>query len=420
MKIKANIRELVEQITQAAITTDHKSPDTPLGKVYLRAKNKPAAGDAKAEAYLYLFSTNQASKTFIRMEVEEVAEEGQVLLNAKDLLGSLIGRDPTQSVKLSVPEPVEGAEPNEGSRVEVKVGKNIAHLPYSVDVQTAFDLVKALPKGNPVAMISANVLIEFIRRSQFCIPSEDNGQQLFAMGVLNLKGDKDKYIAEATDGCVIAYHSAKQTETTKYSLPSLLIPLGALDPLNKLLARHKDTDVGIIEGGRNEKGELKDIIFQMEGVMFGTVLRTGKYPNVGTLITQHQPVYEVKVGRDDMKSTLTRAANFVESGSDKRYIKLTSDDGNVLRVEATNPWSDLKDEMGMEETAGPFKSMSVLLNIDYLTNVTSVQSGAEMTIGFNTDKTKALVTKDTTDTIDTTYIIMPVVPEKAAKKAKNA
>ncbi len=420
MKIKANIGALVEQVTQAAITTDHKSPDTPLGKIYLRAKVKPAAKDVKAEAYLYLFSTDQASKTFIRMEVEEVTEEGQVLINGKDLLGALIGRDPTQSVKISVPEVAEGAAQNEASRVEVKVGKNVAHLPYSASIQTAFDAVKALPKGSPVAMISANVLIEFIRRSSFCIPSEDNGQQLFAMGVLNLKGDKEKYIAEATDGCVIAYHSAKQTDTTKYSLPSLLIPLGALDPLNKLLARHKDTDVGIIEGARSEKGELKDIVFQMEGVMFGTVLRTGKYPNVNTLITQHQPVYEVKVSCEDMKSTLTRAANFVETGSDKRYIKLTADEGNILQVEATNPWSDLKDEMSMEESTGPFKSMSVLLNIDYLTNVTSVQAGTQMVIGFNTDKTKALVTKDTTDTIDTTYIIMPVVPEKAAKKAKNA
>ena len=62
--------------------------------------------------------------------------------------------------------------------------------------------------------------------------------------------------------------------------------------------------------------------------------------------------------------------------------------------------------------------MSVSINIDYLTNITAIQAGDKVTLGFNADKAKALSAKDiSADGIETNYAIMPVVAE--AKKEKS-
>jgi DNA polymerase III sliding clamp (beta) subunit (PCNA family) len=417
MKIRVKIGDLVEQVTQVAITVDHKAQDMPLGKVYLRAINRPVAepGPLETKPFLYLFSSDQASKTFIKIPIEACEQEGQTLVDPAKLLGALLGRNPDSTVDLAVIP--------ESAKIRVKVGKNVAHLPYDSSVDTAVAMVKALPKGEPIAKIAATSLIEFIRRSTFCIPMAENGQQQFAMGVLNIKGAGGNYIAQATDGRIVAWHSAKQTETTTFDLPSLLVPLEALDPLQKLLQRHKDTDVSVMEGARSTKGDLQEIVFQMNDVQFGTVLRVGRYPNIATLLDQHAPTFVTEVSREELKGTLTRAANFVENNTDKRCVKLTTASETCLQVEASNPLSDLKDELEITVNEGNFKSVSTTINIDYLSNIAAVQTGKKVSVGFNSDKQRALFVTDASETIETRYAIMPVLPDKAVKpekKGKNA
>lgn len=409
MKIRVKLGDLVEQVTQVAITVDRKAPDMPIGKVYLRAKNSTVGDTEEVKSFLYLFSSNNASKTFIKLPIEAVETEGQTLIDAGKLLGSLVGRNPDAIVDLSVLADI--------SKIRVKVGKNIANLPYDSAVDTAVAMIKALPKGEPIAKIPAKTLIEFIRRSLFCIPLSENGQQKFAMGVLNIKGADGKYVAQASDGRIIAWHGSKQSETTTYNLPSILVPLEALDPpLLRLLQRHKDVDVSLMEGARDGKGELQEIVFQMDDVQFGTVLRGGRYPNVATLIEQHAPDFVIQMNRDELKSALTRAANFVEDNKDKRYVKLSADVDNVIRIEAANPLSDLKDELDMSVSDGEFNPVSTIINIDYLANIAAVQTGELVSTGFSVAKDKALIVKDTSEAIDTKYAIMPIRSDKDVVK----
>lgn len=415
MKIRVKIGDLVEQVTQAAITVDRKAENMPLGKVYLRAVNRPAAEPDPPETkpFLYLFSSDQASKTFIKIPIEEIEQEGQTLVDPAKLLGSLLSRDPDRFANIEIiPEP---------AKLRVKVGKNVANLPFDSAVDSAVAMIRVLPKGEPIAKIAATTMIEFIRRSGFCIPTAENGQQQFAMGVLNLKGANGRYIAQATDGRIVAWHSAKQTDTTTYDLPSLLIPLEALDPLQKLLQRHKEADVSIMEGSRNAKGELQEIVFQMNDVQFGTVLRVGRYPNIAILLEQHAPTFVTEVFREELKGALIRAANFVENNTDKRCVKLSTESGaaegeTTLKIEASNPLSDLKDELGVSVSSGTFRPVTTTVNIDYVSNIAAVQTGDKVNVGFNSDKQKALVVKDVSETIETQYAIMPVLPEKAAAK----
>ena len=95
MKLKIKVGELVEQISQAAITTDPKSLDQPNSKVYLRAAKKQDTG------VLYYYSTNQMARTFLKSDAE-VLEIGEVLVDAASLLGGLQGRDPNLVCEITV------------------------------------------------------------------------------------------------------------------------------------------------------------------------------------------------------------------------------------------------------------------------------------------------------------------------------
>ena len=217
---------------------------------------------------------------------------------------------------------IEVIEKDNKSKVRMKIGKSVVNLPHEATVDEAAANIKRLPSpsGTPMAKIPAKVLIEFIKRSQFCIPVNDNGQQKFAMGVLHIKGSFGYYTAQATDGFIVAAHKVKQAEGAKYNLSSLLIPIEALDPLYKLLQNHKSSDVGIFAGERDTSNNLREVFFSMEGVLFGTVLRVGAYPNVQTLLDSHAPSFEIEVPKDDLKGALLRAAHFVENNVDRRIV----------------------------------------------------------------------------------------------------
>jgi len=426
MKIRVKVGDLVDQITQAAITIDRKFEDMPSSKVYQRAKLN-LSNDGSIKPALYLFSTDQASKTFIRVDVDSVDTEGQVLVDPAKVLGGLLNRDPGQIVELEVLEDKTKEEGNpKARRIRMKIGKNIVHLPYEDSVDTAVAIIKTFSSlGPPIAKIAAKSLMGFIRRSLFCIPTGDNGQQKFAMGVLNLKSSDGYYIAQATDGFIIALHKAKQTESTKYDLPSsLLIPVEALNPLYKLLKSHDNKDVDILPGARNSNGELQEVFFRMEGVMFGTVLKVGAYPPLQKLLDQHLPSFEITVAKEELKGTLARAANFVENNKDRRIVKLTAD-ATALQVEARNPHSDLLDEIEVKKSSSSPSRVEVSVNIDYLSNIASMQVGDRVSMGFNVDKTKALYIKDTSEEgVETHYAVMPVVPDSSkpketAKKSKS-
>lgn len=412
MKITVKIGDLVEHITQAAITIDRKFPDTPAGKVYLRAKKQVSKTELDKDQYfLYLFSTNQSSKTFIKIEIENIEEEGQTLIDPGKLLGGLIGRDIDQTATIETIE--------DTGKTRISIGKNVINLPLNNTVDNVLTVIKSLPSGAATAKIEAKTMINFIKRSSFCIPLGSNGQQKFAMGVLNIKGSNGYYISQATDGNIIAYNKATQTDNTEFDLASLLIPVEALNPLQKLLQRHKDLDIEILEGPKDPGGNLQEIFFRMEGVLFGTVLRTGMYPNIETLLTNHEPTFSVDLVREELKASLVRATNFVETETDKRLVNISFTSETELVIKAANSMYDLSDELEISVTEGTFKSVSPLVNIDYLANIASVQSGEKITMGFNSDKTKAIIMNDSSDDkFISKYAIMPVIAGKAEKKPK--
>lgn len=396
MKFKIKIGEFVEQIAQAAITIDPKSLDQPNSKVYLRAANGKSVG------VLYYYSTNQLAKTFIKSEVE-VLEAGEVLVDAAKLLGGLQGRDSDQVAQVEV----------QTEKIVVTIGRNRFQLPKAVAAEKMSKEVDALPFKTPsLAKIQGFLLSEFIRRTSFCIPSSSNGQQRVTLDVLHLKSSGSQYQAQASDGNIIALHYGPSVEGIENDLSSLLIPQEALNPLQKLLGKHKDEEIELVNTGA-------ELYFRMKGVIFGCALRTGKYPNVGLIAEQNKPAFEIQAPREELKGCLARAGNFVLNGT--RYVQFEFAEETSLKIQAAGDMSDINDEIDCELITGTFSKMQITLALDYIANVVAAMTGENVILGFTPEKQKALVVRGTVVdgeekvTLGSTYAISPVKPVTASK-----
>jgi DNA polymerase III sliding clamp (beta) subunit (PCNA family) len=404
LKFKIKVGELVEQIAQAAITVDPKSLGQPNSKVYLRA------AQGANQSVLYYYSTNQMAKTFIRSEVE-ILEPGETLIEANRLLGGLQGRDPELIAQLDV----------QPDKIVVSIGRNRFQLSNFPGVERMAKEVDALPFRKPSrGTIPASVMTEFIRRTTFCIPTSSNGQQRFAVDVLNLKTNGSLYEAQATDGNIVSINRARIEEGVEVNIPNLLIPQEVLAPLQKLLGKHQSAAVELVsgDGSVDPSQPIQELFFRLKGVLFGCSLRSGKYPNLALLSEQHKPSFEITANRNELKGSLVRASNFVLDGT--RYVQFVLDETNSLGVRAANSEdnSDIKDEVDCAVEFGEFKKMQITLTLDYIANVVATVPGDKVTLGFHPDKQKAVVVRSETRSEDdqlilgSTYAVSPVQPQK--------
>jgi DNA polymerase III sliding clamp (beta) subunit (PCNA family) len=403
LKFRIKIGELVEQISQAAITTDPKSVDLPNSKVYLRA------AQGKDVGVLYYYSTNQMTKTFIRSEAE-IIEPGEVLVDATNLLGGLQGRDPDLSCEITVEPEV---------RTVVVIGRNKFNLRYFAAAERMSKEVDTLPFRVPaMGTIPGQLLGDLIRRTSFCIPSASNGQQRFAMDVLHLKNVGGKWLGQATDGNIVSLNYGPDSEEKKADIPSLLIAQEALNPLQKLLAKHKEEEIELINAARS--GPVQELFFRMKGVLFGCNLRIGRFPNIGLIAEQQAPEFATLVLREELKASLSRASNFVK---ESRCVKLTVSPGTAMTVAAANDFSDIADAIDFEVVSGECAAMQTTVGIDYIANIVGVLTGEKTTLGMSTAEGKAVILSGETKTEDgkllvgSLYAISPVTPPKPSAPA---
>jgi DNA polymerase III sliding clamp (beta) subunit (PCNA family) len=156
----------------------------------------------------------------------------------------------------------------------------------------------------------------------------------------------------------------------------------------------------------------------MQGVLFGCRLRAGKHPNIQALLDQHNPVFSLSAGKDDTKAALTRASNFVMSGT--RWVSLTLDEETSLKIQAASleDQTDIKDEVDTELAGGPFTKMQVTVALDYFANAVQTLGNEKVSLGFSPEKQKAMVVRGETRTEDdklvvsSVYAISPIKPKK--------
>jgi DNA polymerase III sliding clamp (beta) subunit (PCNA family) len=349
------------------------------------------------------------TKTFIRSEAE-IIEPGEVLVDATNLLGGLQGRDPDLSCEITVEPEV---------RTVVVIGRNKFNLRYFAAAERMSKEVDTLPFRVPaMGTIPGQLLGDLIRRTSFCIPSASNGQQRFAMDVLHLKNVGGKWLGQATDGNIVSLNYGPDSEEKKADIPSLLIAQEALNPLQKLLAKHKEEEIELINAARS--GPVQELFFRMKGVLFGCNLRIGRFPNIGLIAEQQAPEFATLVLREELKASLSRASNFVK---ESRCVKLTVSPGTAMTVAAANDFSDIADAIDFEVVSGECAAMQTTVGIDYIANIVGVLTGEKTTLGMSTAEGKAVILSGETKTEDgkllvgSLYAISPVTPPKPSAPA---
>jgi DNA polymerase III sliding clamp (beta) subunit (PCNA family) len=291
------------------------------------------------------------------------------------------------------------------------VGRNRFQLPLYVDVKEPAAEVKLLPlKAERVSKIETRDLIDFIRRSSFCIAAGNVNQQ-FAMDVMMLNIGKTGFTASAFDGYSIARIFIPRPETVE--LGNLLLPQDTLGVLQKLMMG-KDAVADIIYGDKLPNGEYREVFFRTEDSMIGVRLGQGTFPNIDKQLTSHKAEFCIAVVREELKNAVRRAASFVSDDIQKRYVDL-SVEGQALTLEAKDGVaSDIDDQMDVTTTTGTIAKTKITVSIDYLANILSGLHEETLQMGFNSDPRKALTVLDGNDSqTQSQYALMPVIHNAA-------
>lgn len=401
MKFKVNVGLLLEAVNRVMATVDTaaskgagKPGSISSSKLYLWAKK---SADASVQV-LYLYSTNMTAESFVKIEAE-IETEGETLIDPEHLRGGLAKRNSEETAV------VELVGADKARKIRVKIGKSQFHLGYDPQgTDYMRDKVKLIPfKAAPAFTMLGSDMTEFVRRGMFCIPNEDDGTNRYRLGGLKIVGKDEGYIAQATDGHIAARIRIKGEK--KSSLNSVIVPQKSLPALNQLIQRRKDEDIEIIEGGRNSHGDISKMFFKMGDAIFGTLLLDGTFPDVDAVINMQNPTHWFHVDRIQLRDALQRTAAF-DRENGHVTVKL---EGNVLSLRSRSDGGDIEDAIEVQRISGPDTSVSVTVNMHYLTSIASGSAGENLKVGINQIKGQAIVVEDTADeNVDSRYAVMPV------------
>jgi len=258
MRLKVNIGSLVDAVNQVFATADKRATSTAC--VYIQAVKKSAD-----QQFLYIYSTNLLSETLTKIPAI-IEEEGKVLLNPDQLIGGLQGRPRDDEIALTLE--------SEGKKIKVAFGKAKFHVTADINVIAVENQLKKLPFTEPsIFKVNGKDMAEFIRRAQFCIPTDNTGQSNI-FSCLNVVSTSTGYEGQATDNCIAVSVIVKASKAQPGELEGIKLPQASLAPLGKLLGKRSTEVINIIRYGNNK------IVFKCGDTMYGTILLSGKYPNL--------------------------------------------------------------------------------------------------------------------------------------------
>lgn len=345
--------------------------------------------------FLYLYSTNLASETATKIPVQS-AENGNVLINPDKLKKGLVGLDKTESVELTL---------NEQGLLTVKSGKVKFSLTTHSSARELEARMKAIPsKGDVLATIPVVGLVEFIKRSIFCIPNDQTGQRAY-LSAMQLHSTDTTEEAYATDGTIATHLSTPKQGKGSLSA-GLLIPNVALQSLLTIATKRKAGEtVSIIPTENKNK-----VFFRFaDGTHFGTLTLSTQYPNLKPVLDRKTD-YTFEVPKEELKQSLTRAAAFTASSSDLSVIELEiSNEALVLRANGNDK---LSDSISITHKVGkPEQPTKLGMNIKNLLNVISVSKSEFVTLSYSKEN-EPLIIEDTSgeedEKISIKYVMMGV------------
>lgn len=391
MNLRTTVGRLQDAFSLTSPTLDRKGVSSYL---YLQASEKTNT--------LYLYSTNHQAETLARISPGSdtnlritVTSSGEALVDSSKLANGLLGLEKDTEVTLSLTPA--------GNQLKVQAGRVKFSLSTSPEVKDMGNKMKSLPfRVAPAMTLPAEELIQFTKRSRFCIPDDQTGQRA-NLSVLKLTSDEE---AIATDGS-IAVHVApikKQGKGPGFG-NGLLIPSDAIPALSALVTRSKKQTVDVIL-----TPELNKVVFKFaDGTYFGALTRSTAYPNMKPVIDQ-TPKYTFEVSRDTFTKALNRANFFVPSASTKKILELEF--GTEKMSLYANGTETLSDDLDIEyKGAKPKDPIKIGMNISHLANIASGSDSSHLTFGFTQENAPLIVTDkngEDDDRIDIKYVVMGV------------
>ncbi len=387
MKLKTTVGALLDAFALTSPTLDKKGSSANL---YLNANEKLG--------FLYLYSTNLFSETATKIKAE-IETPGEVLVNPGKLADGLSGLPRETSVSLVL-------TPTANS-LKVQAGTVKFSLAANTSVRELGDKMKSIPsKLTPVAVIPVTELIEFTKRSVFCIPNDQTGQRA-NLAALKLSTNDDREEAFATDGSIVVHITSakKQSKGDGLGATGLLIPAQALQALTSLVAKKKGETVSVILTEKKNK-----VFFKFaDGTHFGALTMATAYPNL-KVITDQPSTFLFDVPRELLKQSLTRASSFVPSSASKRILELEI--GAEMIALKANGDDSLSDTVAITyKGKKPAEAVKMGMNIDHLFNIASGSHSENLTFGFATSDKPLIVTDkegDEDEQINVKYVVMGV------------
>jgi DNA polymerase-3 subunit beta len=316
------------------------------------------------------------------LEVEMIARttaedlvEGEVTIPARKLF----------DICRALPDGARVKVEQSGERVSVSAGRSrftLATLPAS-----EFPVIENIDLVERVSLPEAS-LKDLMSRTAFAMAHQDVRYYLNGL-LLDLREEGLRCVA--TDGHRLALAETK-LEGEISARRQIIIPRKGVLELQGLF--ESGDGVVELEFGRNH------LRLRRGGVTFTSKLIDGRFPDYEAVI----PIgadKEVRVGRDELRSALQRAA--ILSNEKYRGVKLEVNP-NRLRIVAHNP--EQEEAVEELEVNTVVSDLSVGFNVNYLMDALAALGGDEILLNLRDAQSSCLLRKIDSD--DTRHVIMPL------------
>ena len=276
-------------------------------------------------------STYDMEKSVKALVEAEVVIEGACVINAQRFL-SIVRILPESVITLSVDENLVAT---------IKSGRSS----FSLHALPAKDFPQ-MPHiaGKESFTVEQCALKKMIVRTQHSIAQLD--QRPVLCGAF-FKLEQDNIRVVSCDGCTLSLcnlHTPIVTVIDKLERTSFIVPGKTIGELVKMLSDEPGEFVTIMVTNKN-------IIFNMENLVFSSRLVEGEYVDYERLIPRDQPI-EAVVDAKEFQDALERAALISEekiAGSTKNYVKLSFVE-NSLQITSKSANGNIYEEITCEHT----------------------------------------------------------------------
>ena len=369
--------------------------------IYLNAYKKDTA------QALFVYATTLSCESTNKLECE-IEDPGEAVVNPEILIAGLMKRDPVLEAEVEIVETKK-----DGRRLRIKIGSQ-GTISCALDPNGTEYLSKrmrAVPfRGEAVCKVDGSVLNDFVRRTLFCIPENDNQQNKYQMGGLKLFITEEGAVGWGTNGKALARIVIKGTFES--GLDKILIPKESLGPFSTFIK--KTEDIEVVKGPVNGAGTTAKLYFHIGNTFFGTQLIEGIYPNLDMALKQHEPEFWFTVNRQDLADCLARCPKF-DDGVGTIEVDILGDKMSMRTRGSAGAKNTIEDTLAITRNVPEGKKVlpsdqkiNIKINMNQLANVAACEKTECMLIGVSTAPVKALVVHDENDVIVSRYALMPM------------